>query len=166
MLSTVHYNSYPTKVPKQEVRKFYNTTSRCILCTIPLWNALQQIYVNLCYCFEMVQVQIIKSQSESRTVVSSLWTRYSFDMCKTLHTRAQVILFNLKSQDLSYWDKMINFRAIILVNLGHVVPNRRAGIRQYTPSVSTFALRFFSVKKAGHKVNKVSLFSVFIFFNI
>ena len=50
----------------------------------------------------MVQVQIIKSQSDSRTVVSSLWTRYSFDMCETLHTRAQVTLSNLKSQDLSY----------------------------------------------------------------
>ena len=50
----------------------------------------------------MVQVQIIKRQSDSRTVVSSLWTRYSFDMCETLHKRAQVILSNLKSQDLSY----------------------------------------------------------------
>ena len=66
------------------------------------YNALKQIYVNLCYCFEMVQVQIIKSQSDSQTVVSSLWTRYSFDMCETLHTRAQVTLSNLKSQHLSY----------------------------------------------------------------
>jgi len=50
----------------------------------------------------MVQEQIIKSQSDSRTVVSSLWTIYSFNMCETLHTRAQVTLSNLKSQDLSY----------------------------------------------------------------
>ena len=59
----------------------------------------------------------------------------------------------------------INFCSILLAILGYVVPSRRAGIRQYTPSVSIFALRFFSGKKARHKVNKVSLFSVFVFFN-
>ena len=43
---------------------------------------------------------------------------------------------------------LINFRSILLALWGHVVPNRRAGIRQYTPSVSIFSLRFFSGKKA------------------
>ena len=40
------------------------------------------------------------------------------------------------------YNPLTNFRAILLAILGHVVTNRRAGIRQYTPSVSIFALRF------------------------
>ena len=67
--------------------------------------------------------------------------------------------------NISFYNPLINFRTILWAILGHVVSNRRAGIRQYTPSVSLFALPFFSGKKAWHKVNKVSRFSVFIFFN-
>ena len=57
---------------------------------------------------------------------------------------------------------LINFRAILLAILGHVVPNRRADIRQYTPSVLIFFLRYLRGKKAWQKVNRVSLFSVSI----
>ena len=52
-----------------------------------------------------------------------------------------------KPVDISRYNSLINFRPILLAILGQVVPNRRAGIRQYTPSVSIFALRFFSGKK-------------------
>ena len=45
------------------------------------------------------------------------------------------------------YNPLINFRDFI-GNLGHVVPNRRAGVRQYTPSVLIFFLRFFRGKKA------------------
>ena len=34
------------------------------------------------------------------------------------------------------YNPLISFRAILLAILGHVVPNRRAGTRQYTPSES------------------------------
>ena len=63
------------------------------------------------------------------------------------------------------YNPLINFLPILLAILGHVVPNRRAGVRQYTPSVTIFALPFVSGKKAYDKANKVGIFSVFFFFN-
>ena len=60
------------------------------------------------------------------------------------------------------YNPLINFHAILLAVLGHVVTNRRTGIREYIPFTSIFALRFFSGLKVADRVNKVSLFSVFI----
>ena len=52
------------------------------------------------------------------------------------------------SPHLSCNSDQINFCAILLAILGHMVRNRRAGNRQYTLSVSLFAVRFVSGRKA------------------
>ena len=71
-------------------------------------------------------------------------------------SRSVLIFFFLRLEELGYntgehkftYNPLINFRAVLFAILGHVVPNRRAGIRQYTPSVLIFFLRFFRGKKA------------------
>ena len=55
------------------------------------------------------------------------------------------------------YNPLINFRAILFAILGHVIPNRWAGIRQYTPSVSIFAQWFFSGKKAWQSQQSESI---------
>ena len=44
------------------------------------------------------------------------------------------------------YNPLIRFRAILLAILGHVVPNRRAGTRQYTPSESIVTLRLLQYR--------------------
>ena len=66
-----------------------------------------------------------------------------------------ILLNNLRDEVegiIQDYNPLINFRGILLAILGHVIPNRKASIRQYwdTPC---------------HEVNKVSVFSVLIFFN-
>ena len=64
------------------------------------------------------------------------------------------------------WDykPLINFRAIYLTILVHVVSNRRAGIRQYTTSALILALRFFSGKNAWQSQKCESPFSFYLHF--
>ena len=61
---------------------------------------------------------------------------------------------------ISNYNPLINFWLIYLSILGHMVANRRSGIRQYTPFASIFAPRFFSSKKAWQSQQSESLFSL------
>ena len=78
--------------------------------------------------------------SESNKALTVCLSRPHGETFFTIASTRSILAWSFCFNYIIPYNPLISFCAILSAILGHVVPNRRAGIRQYTPSLSIFAL--------------------------